>query len=148
MSTVPEKINEIEALAKKLNMLSVELNPLIKKLNESLRPMNVGVEVWIDPPLETLTGAVIQLGFGRTDETHCDIAVRSIDRETSETKWTRPLIGCSRETRIAAVARLPQLLTEILQKLDKEAANAESARTELPNLIEIFEQQTKQKRGK
>lgn len=146
MSDIQEQIKKIEAAAQELNTLSSQINPLIKDLDEALRQINVGVEVWLEPPLEKLPNAHIQLGYGRTDTTICGLAVRSVDIDSGETKWTRPLQACSRETRLAAVGRLPQLFTEILKKLDNEMDNVEQARLEVPSIAEIFKQQPQKKR--
>jgi hypothetical protein len=144
--SIPEQIGKIEEMSKKLNALSIEVNPLIKELDESLRRMNVGVEVWLEPPLEKLSNAHIQLGYGRTDVTTCGIAVRSVDIDSGEVKWTRPISACSRDTQIASVARFPQLFTEILKKLDAAIPQAEGARAEIPNLVELFKTQPKKRR--
>lgn len=144
--SIQEQIGKIEEMSKQLNSLAIEVNPLIKQLDESLRRMEIGIEVWIEPPLEKLTHAHIELGYGRTDQSHCSLAVHSVDVDSGDVKWTRPLQQCSRETRIAAIARFPQLFTEILKKLDMEMAQAGAARRELPNLVELFYQQPKKRR--
>jgi hypothetical protein len=144
--SIQEQIGKIEEMSKQLNSLAIEVNPLIKQLDDSLRKMEVGIEVWIEPPLEKLSNAHIELGYGRTDQTYCSLAVRSVDIDSGETKWTRPLQQCSRDMRIAAVARFPQLFTEILKKLDAEIVQAGAARRELPNLVDIFHQLPKKRR--
>jgi hypothetical protein len=145
--SISEQIKKIEAAAQELNTLALQINPLIKDLDAAMQRVNVGVEVWLEPPLEKLPNAHIQLGYGRTDQTNCSLAVRSVDIDSGETKWTRPLSHCSRETRLAAVGRLPQLFTEILKKLDSELANVDQARVEVPHIAEIFRQQPKKRRN-
>jgi hypothetical protein len=139
-------LSELAATAKVLNQKSDSLNDLIKALDEKLRQINLGLEVWVsadaiatEPTLkEDRDGEWYQngekrreLGFVKVDDTWC-LAVREATYEYGTDNWGGRLtefkaerdivrlLECSREFRIAALKRFPELV-DLMHTQAKEA---------------------------
>jgi len=148
---------ELSASAKKLNRESDSLNDLIERLEATLQKINVGIEVWLDrAPLESETIEdeapnddelyekeieERQLGFTKLNS-GWRLAVRTVtdkylhDRfgniETNSRQLRTAdeveLASCSRDIRINALKRFPQLVAKMKQEADTALEASERAK--------------------
>lgn len=136
-----DSINELSDLAKKLNEKSDELTDTIETLNRKLTALKLGVEVWCARhPMEVgefsaeddegnpcAAWAVAKLlGFAKVNE-KWQLAVKDArvlqrdgceldDYEVQYSYRSEPLLGCSREIRIAAMGVIPSLLDDLQRR--------------------------------
>jgi hypothetical protein len=102
---------ELAALAQALNSESDDLNSTIQTINEKLRALNFGVEVWCK-------GSDGDYGFARVDD-QWQLATQwdSEDFHGKKVKMVAPLIKQTRNERIEGL----ELAPEILRKLKSDA---------------------------
>ena len=147
---------ELSASAKKLNRESDSLNDLIERLEATLQKINVGIEVWLDhEPLESetiederLNGDELyeaeteesQLGFTKLNS-GWRLAVRTathkyehdgfgniVNKSPRRTAAEVELASCSRDLRINALKRFPQLVAKLKQEADTALEAIERAK--------------------
>ncbi len=133
-------LSNLSVTAKALNTASDSINDVIKALEAKLRHINLGLEVWCtesfhSKPLleEDRDGAYQKVGtiddeLGFTNDTGSGdwcLAVRKATYKDSDTGYpefmsaevVRPLLQCSRDTRVAALARF----SDLVKQMDAEA---------------------------
>src|SRR2546425_8611125 len=129
------RLASLEATAAQLNRASDSINGIINAVEKQLSAANVGLEVWLRPPLtqtdaQGFTGLEREtvwtedrLGYAKVNGKWC-IAVKDVRVHTGRFEgdtscpYTNecvdgmpiPLTQASRETRIAALDRLPDLI--------------------------------------
>jgi len=149
---------ELSASAKKLNRESDSLNDLIERLEATLQKINVGIEVWLDrAPLESETIEdeapnddelyekeieERQLGFTKLNS-GWRLAVRTATYKYEHDGFGHivnnsltlrqlahevELASCSRDLRINALKRFPQLVAEMKQEADTALKAIERAK--------------------
>lgn len=146
-------LQELTEVAGVLNRQSDSINELIEGFENRLRKLNLGLEVWLTDALEsrpwahTTDGETsdegtndVQLGFVagpgrpaplRAKEWHLAIRTVTWRRRPDDRGWdlieveppSTRLLDASREIRIAALSRFPQLLGE-LNRAAKQAVQA------------------------
>jgi len=139
-----EALSRLESVAQELNAESDTINPILRRVEEGLASLKVGLEVWLDEPLlgeqnktigrgswETGTWTELRLGYARCKE-GWSLAVKRIRVETGffegdpdapyrneyEDSKPLPLLTLSREVRVAALGCLHDLLLAIRSAKD------------------------------
>jgi hypothetical protein len=120
---ISEQVGEIKTEADKLNKLARDVGDKIIALDDQLRAARIGVEVWLDTPITTAPvpkhlGYCRDAGSGRFT-----LAVRLSDGPVIH---VLALLGCTRDTMLAAYKQLPELLAAIKLELQKKTVNAEA----------------------
>lgn len=121
-----EAMRELTDLSLQLNSESNGLSSTIQTINEKLRSLNLGVEVWLDEPLgEMLPGEELSdgkasfLGYCNVDD-RWQLAVRNKFAEMDYSRTGEvstppriPLTQASRQFRLRAIRQLPSLVTKL-----------------------------------
>lgn len=130
----------LEKLSAQLNKSSDSVSDTLKRLESKLATLRLGVEVWLDKPLcvEPLTdsnGKTMEiistfLGYAKVDGTW-HIAIQN-DFELTTTgdpsgDHPQAIQQASREERIMALQRIPELIKAIEAKAEGELKKIESA---------------------
>ncbi len=142
---VEKAMRELADLSLQLNSESNSINSTIVALNNKLRTLNIGLEVWLEDSLiqalpgdERRDGTGPYLGYCSVEE-EWQLAVRV--RPTpgvwepvgSAVGWVgdlprTPLTKASREVRLAALPQLPFLVTKIYQEAQRVLKAIQDAR--------------------
>ena len=142
-------LSDLEPLAKRLNAASDELNQALQTIQDKLNALGVGVEVWLDKPINESAWREIldrdgeptqcreydaeELGYGRIGdgwallirrrrfvEEPNQFGVLELAPYDDDPRETKPLLRAARAARIKAVALIPDLIA----KLQREALEA------------------------
>lgn len=147
---------ELAQTAQTLNRESDSINALIERFEETLRKLNVGLEVWVtDPSLrrehwteENDEGEVVErgtredeLGFAKYPDEWRLVIRTAAYREHPDGRWElvntghytpllkyMPLLQASRDIRIKALALFPALLKELKREADAALRAIEDAK--------------------
>jgi hypothetical protein len=119
MDTLEAQLRRLYAKAREMNAAADVSTREIANINQRLLQMSIGLEVWGDTRV-----ADAVLGYAKVDGVW-QLAFREKDSQEPVA-----LVKGGRGLRVAAVVSLPDLLTEITDKLDvllKELANAKES---------------------
>jgi hypothetical protein len=135
-----DTIAELASLSKKLNQKSDTLNATIESINDKLEPLNFGIAVVLDKPIEH-DGAEYSLGYHKL----ASMGPANVAMPTMREKWqlsiqngrsghTGPLLRAPREVRIQALDDIPSLLDLMKQRAEELIESIESAEKLAENL--------------
>jgi hypothetical protein len=126
MSAMSNVFHRLEDLSAKLNATSDTITQALKDVEARLATLRLGIEVWLDTPLredewegETIT---TRLGYAKANGSWHLVTVDNFNLHENGNPGLdlpKPLQQASRENRIEALKRLPELL-EALEKKGKE----------------------------
>jgi len=127
-------ISDLTPIAKQLNEKTDEINKTISTINEKLARLNFGIEVWLDNPWNALSSStrdqgktrvrdVSYLGYDRLGD-KWQLAIKDVEEEITLdengdecVEQLNPeyvaLLQASRDLRLAALKKLPELLDEL-----------------------------------
>lgn len=135
-------LSDLTTTARTLNKASDSLNEVLTACEDTLRRLNVGLEVWLDDdPIswnastEEGHDEAIELGFAAVHDEWQLVLRRALYGPDAEGKLTvrsvwnvKPLSDGSRKQRIEAVKRLPQLIEAIKQEAEAAVKAIEAAK--------------------
>lgn len=121
-----EALERLRERATALNAATDQLSEAFASLNARLGEMGIGVSIWIEPPIRQLddTESDWLLGYYRLNGTYQIAVKRGDDSPTN--------IGAApRAIRIAAAARLDELIEKLTNKVAEYAKHVASVRSRL-----------------
>ena len=141
-------LSELNKSASQLNVESNSINYVIQSIEQQIRTANVGIEVWLEGDQAMLTRTVsdldergeryvpagrseMQVGFAKL-ATEWTLAVRNKVLNLDGSEYIEgeitPLLKTSRDTRLAALEKLPTLITELRTAAENALAAIRQAR--------------------
>lgn len=150
-------LSDLEPLAKRLNAASDELNQALQTIQDKLNALGVGVEVWLDKPINESAWREIrdrdgepthareydtaELGYGRLGEGWALLVRRRRFVEEpnqfgvlEQTPYddgpgeTKPLLRAARAVRIKAVSLIPDLIAMLQREAQEAIESVERAK--------------------
>lgn len=127
-------ISDLTPIAKQINDKSNAINKTISTINEKLARLNFGIEAWLDKPWSALSSStrdqgkarirdVSYLGYDRLGD-KWQLAIKHVEEEITldedgdecieqlNPEYV-PLLQASRDLRLAALKKLPELLDDL-----------------------------------
>ena len=117
MASVDESVDRLCTLTVELNLLTDQLNDLLRSVEERLRESGIGTEVWIEDKIQLSPEASGQFRLGWAQDKRGNWELRySLDTFAEDASAS--VLEASRAVRIAATTRVQKLiegLAEIVQ---------------------------------
>src|SRR6202046_4880903 len=117
---------ELEATLRLLSSASDSLNESISQVEVALRSYNLGIAVWVEVERDSVDPDrnienVIQLGYGKLDG-KWGLLTSSYRNDAPDETWDEKFLReASRHRRRAAIDKLPDLISKLVEEADKSA---------------------------
>lgn len=141
MASLDQSVSNLSELASRLNDYTNRLNGRLLETQRRLRDSGVGVEMWLDKPIERAGGESFRLGWAKSLRGGwCFYVVSEAVLKhdlNDDSPYPRacdgaPLLNSSRATRAAAFAGVGELVLMLTQVVNSELSMFDGLEDELP----------------
>jgi len=126
MAELEATLRLLSSASDSLNKASDSLNESISQVEVALRSYNLGIAVWVEVERDSVDPDrnienVIQLGYGKLDG-KWGLLTSSYRNDAPDETWDEKFLReASRHRRRAAIDKLPDLISKLVEEADKSA---------------------------